>query len=102
MATPADHIALANRNHDALCLLLPHAETCPEWIATIAFYKAVHIVEAVFAIVLSEHSHSHDDRIDRLKRPQFEILFIDYRPLYAASVIARYLEDSASKKVYDH
>jgi len=99
MASASDHIALANRNHDALCALLPNAAQHPEWIATIAFYKAVHVVEAVFALDSSEHSYSHDDRIERLKRPAFHDLFMHYRPLYAASVIARYLEDSVSKKL---
>ena len=69
-----------------------------EWVATIAFYKAVQIVEAVFANHLKLHSQSHDSRIGELKRPVFADLFIAYRPLYAASLVARYLEDSSSRK----
>jgi hypothetical protein len=30
MATASCHIALANRNHDALCVMLPHASDHPE------------------------------------------------------------------------
>jgi hypothetical protein len=33
-----------------------------------------------------------------LRRPVFKELFMQYRPLYAASLVARYLEDSSSKK----
>jgi hypothetical protein len=48
MATEADHIALANKNHDVLLHLLNDVERFPEWVAVAAFYKAVQIVEAVF------------------------------------------------------
>ena len=48
MATEADHIALANKNHEVLLYLLKDAARFPEWITVAAFYKAVQIVEAVF------------------------------------------------------
>ena len=102
MASVSDHIALANRNHDALCYLLKEPQAHPEWVATVAFYKAVQVIEAVFAATSGKHSHGHDDRIGNLKTPKFSDLFLSYRPLYAASLVARYLEDSGSKKVYDH
>jgi hypothetical protein len=48
MPTLDAHAAIARRNHDVLNLLLPKCDDHPEWIVTIAFYKAVHLAEAVF------------------------------------------------------
>lgn len=56
MPTEADHIALANKNHDVLQHLMQDPERFPEWIVTTAFYKAVQLVEAVFA----NHGHRQD------------------------------------------
>ena len=70
------------------------AELHPEWIATVAFYKAVQIVEAVFAHDLGKHSHGHDDRLETLKLGRFHHIYRHYRPLDGASRIARYLIDS--------
>lgn len=98
MATESDHISLANRNHAALlCLLREENAAHPEWIATISFYKAVHIVEAVFATRHSRHSNCHDTRLSELKHPDFSDLFKAYRPLYVASLVARYLEASGAR-----
>jgi hypothetical protein len=58
----------------------------------------VHVVEAVFAATSGEHSCGHDSRIDRLKFPKFAEIFTAYRPLYAASLVARYLEDSSARR----
>ena len=99
MADERDHILLANRNHATLVYLLKEASAHPEWIATVTFYKAVHIVEAVFATEMSCHSFSHDDRLRRLKLPRFHGLGISIRPLYAASLVARYLVDFSAKKL---
>lgn len=99
MASEIDHINLANKNHDTLAYLVQQADKHSEWVATVAFYKAVQVVEAVFASHLKTHSHGHDSRIADLKRPAYSELFKAYRPLYVASLIARYLEDSASAKL---
>lgn len=98
MAAELDHIDLANRNHDTLVYLVRSGDAHSEWVATIAFYKAVQVVEAVFITHLKKHSHGHDDRIADLKRPIFTGLFTSFRPLYAASLVARYLEDFSSRK----
>jgi hypothetical protein len=97
MANELAHITLANRNHDALAHLLPDADRFPEWVATIAFYKAVQIVEAVFVTNLNQHSTSHHQRLLTLKIARFKAIFKDYRVLLSASRIARYLEDHGDK-----
>ena len=69
----------------------------PEWVATIAFYKAVHLVEAVLACDRS-HSNSHKDRADRIKRNRhLNSIFSSYRMLMTASMVARYLSDNDGK-----
>lgn len=93
MASELSHIELANRNHSALEYLLNGGEAShPEWVVTIAFYKAVHVVEAVFAHKMRTHSQSHDSRMKALKTADGEI-FKPFKKLYSASTVARYLCD---------
>ena len=101
MANELDHIALANKNHEVLIYLMEQPGKYPEWIATVAFYKAVQIVEATFS---NHHSakncSSHPDRLAALKHPDFQLLFPHYRALYSASTVARYLHDNLSHTSY--
>lgn len=98
MSSTIDHIKLANKNHRALLYLLEKSDEHPEWVATVAFYKAVHVVEAVFAAD-GKHSNSHDARISELKFSKYKEIFKAYRPLYAASLVGRYLADSTPYKL---
>ncbi len=94
MARVADHIAIANRNHSTLATLLATGAAHSEWVATVAFYKAIHVIEAVFVTTSMGNSVDHEDRTFKLKRDRrFESLFTHYRPLKEASTIARYLQD---------
>src|SRR5207253_1175861 len=94
-ANEHDHISLANRNHDLLLHLLSTG-THPDWAATVAFYKAVHIAEAIFVTDFGKHSTSHSDREATLKMTRYSHIFKDYSHLLTASRIARYLESSGS------
>lgn len=94
MSDEHDHIALANINHDALVHLLKDHSRFPEWISTVAFYKAVQIVEAIIANNLRMHSMCHEDRRKTLQMDRFKKIHREYLPLLTASRIARYLEDS--------
>lgn len=98
MALSADHIALANRNQGVLDDLLGDLDRCAEWVATVAFYKALHVVEAIFADDPAvQHMANHRDRLNVLKRdPQYRPLFPTYRVLWQVSLIARYLEHANS------
>ena len=49
MSTESEHIALANRDQATLEYLLLDPPKCSEWIAAVAFYKSLHVVEAIFA-----------------------------------------------------
>lgn len=97
MAAEIDHIALAKRNQAALGCLLDDPAAYAEWIATIAFYKAVQMVEASFAHTQTGPTSSHGARLDTLKRTKrYQHVFPHFRELWAASTIARYLTDHYS------
>lgn len=100
MASEADHIALANRNHDALLHLVEDVERFPEWVTTIAFYKAVQIVEATFCHKIGKHSEDHPRRMRQLKLTPFKPLYRHFRVLWSESTIARYLQDNESSQGY--
>jgi len=48
MATESVHIAVANRTQKTIVRLLKDLTDSSPWIAITAFYKALHVVEAVF------------------------------------------------------
>jgi hypothetical protein len=81
MASPAEHIALANRCHHTLYYLLSEPAEHSEWIATIAYYKALHVVEAVLASRRLT-GWSHASRLNHLKTvTEFKPLHSCLRPL---------------------
>lgn len=102
MPSDFNHIRIANKFQTTINFLLTQKEQHAEWITTIAFYKALHIIEAVFYNQKSiRHGHNHEDREQYLKRDnKFKNIFKHYRPLWAASTVARYLEDQSRKKDY--
>jgi hypothetical protein len=100
VAAESDHIALANKNHAVLMYLLAKPTDFPEWITTVAFYKAVHIVEAVFVTQLGTNCRGHEGRLTALQKPRFGSIYIEFRPLWGASSVARYLYDNDTKTAY--
>lgn len=88
------HLAVAGRNQELIDRLLPVIDHYPDWVAVIAFYKALHIVDAVlFVDNYREHGGSHDNRDRILKTTnRYQNLYRHYRPLFAASLVGRYLE----------
>jgi len=93
MAAEAEHIASANRIQLTIAHLLEKREQNSPWIATLAFYKALHIVEAVFANDKNiGHSSDHQSRERSLKKTRkYDHLAKHYLPLARASLVARYL-----------
>jgi len=77
--------------------LLPDVKRFPEWVAVVAFYKAVQIVEAVFEHKHGRCCHGHEKRLDALKSRGYRALHKHYRALWAASSIARYLYDTTTQ-----
>src|SRR5258708_2128241 len=98
MASEDSHIAVANRNHAALTHLCADVNKFGPWVVTVAFYKALHVVEAVFANDRDiGHTHDHGDRELRLKRTRkYENIYKHYAPMMRASLVARYLEHGST------
>ena len=87
MGTRSNHREKADHNQAFLDSIADRKTYC-DWIVTVAFYKALHLVEMVFAGD-EKHSDNHRDRHDTLKR-QYIDLWREYRPLYQLSRRARY------------
>jgi hypothetical protein len=99
------HQEAATRNQIVLNCLLTNYDNSPNdfvhWVITVAFYKALHLVEGIFYVdgLTSKekrafHSKDHQERNQRLKsNKRFEHLWRHYRPLWEASMVARYLFD---------
>ena len=108
MPSESSHIDVANCNQATVKFLVLNdfAAHLP-WIGTIAFYKALHVVEAVLANSFSSHPTTHYSRNhflateNRLKK-----IYTHYIPLYAMSQKARYLshcsERSGVVRFIDH
>jgi len=82
------HLRQLRHNLDFLRSFYSPATPYPDWAATVAFYVAVHAVEAWLAR-RGIHSHSHQERTIHLRAflPQ---LWRSYRRLETASRLARY------------
>ena len=93
MASEKTHLAAANRTQLTIAHLLQDRDCHSPWIATTALYKALHVVEAVFANDKAVmHTANHDDRAQKLKTiKKYGNIAKHYFPLFRASMVARYL-----------
>jgi len=99
MSNELSHIDQALHNQTVIdSLALPNSDMW-DWVTTIAFYKALHLVEAVFSNDKEiGHGINHENREKWLKtKPKYQQIAKYYRPLWAASMIARYLQDEHGK-----
>lgn len=90
MPSRDEHLAKADGNA-ALAAQLAADHSSPEWATTVLFYRAVHLVEAWFAL-RGVHNLSHHARSQAVYRDLGEIAS-DYADLLEASRIARYEQD---------
>ena len=94
MPSEDSHIHVANSNQATLRLLLSDFDAHLPWIGTVAFYKALHIVEAVLATKFQRHETTHHSR-NRFIAGENSLTKIckHFYPLYTMSQKARYLSD---------
>lgn len=85
MGTTAQHQAKAD-HHLAFLRTIP--DDFPDWLATVAFYAAVELVERLLA-ERDLHSKSHEDRNQCIRR-DFRRIHKDFKALYNASLECRY------------
>lgn len=104
MASESAHIAVANRNQSTINHLCSDLTLNSPWIATIGFYKALHVVEAVFSNDPEISNMSdHGTRFEALKKTKrYRHIHKHYSELFRISIVARYLEDESTKaSVFD-
>ena len=97
MPSENEHVQKTLHNFEVIKYLLAKPEFC-DWTATVIFYTALHIVEAVFFYDTKHskerHGQSHENREKILKNTKsYQNIHRHYRPLQSASVIARYLSN---------
>ena len=101
MPTKSAHRVAAIENMRALQYLSQRIDDFPQWATTVAFYTALHVIEAVFAHD-NRHTDDHAQRNRLLKSNQrYKHLWQHYRPLWNDSLIARYLKCDASSDVVE-
>ncbi|MCI0640660.1 MAG: hypothetical protein L0Y70_16420 [Gemmataceae bacterium] len=98
MPSQAAHLELAQRNQFLINHLVKDIDHFADWVTTVAFYRALHLVEAVFAADSNiKHGGDHGNRLHLLKtNRKYLAIYKAYQPLWSASVVARYLEDKQS------
>jgi len=90
MPSDVAHLRQAARNAGFLAALRQRATGSPEWAITVAFYTAVHLVEAHFARSQpAVHCRSHADRLTQVSL-RLRAIEAEYWALYVASRRARY------------
>src|SRR5256885_1093085 len=95
MPSQQAHLELARRNQELIEHLSKDLHRFPDWVTTVAFYRALHLVEAVFAEDADiRHGGDHGSRQRHLKsNRKYTTIYKAYHPLWTASIVARYLED---------
>ena len=91
MATESAHLAKAEANQRFLDRI---EDEFADWMAIVAFYKGVHLIEAMLA-GRSIHSHNHNQRNSRLKK-EYPHIWKNFRPLFHASKLLRYTDHRIS------
>jgi hypothetical protein len=101
MAAFGSHLATVQQNTLLLNkILIPVLNQHPDWVVTVAFYTALHMVEAMFFEDLAtQHTSLHIDRNKELQTHRYSHIWYDYRPLYSISRLARYLEPHPGKYI---
>jgi hypothetical protein len=99
------HLAAARENQFVIEYLCEKVDEFPGWITTVACYKALHIIEALFAVDgtgVYGHTDRHEQRNNLLKTSKrYQQLWKFYRPLFQASLIARYLRENQNGPTFE-
>src|SRR5262245_13131123 len=86
MVTDKEHLRQADHNQAFLAEV--DKTRFPDWFVTVAFYKAVHLAQSLFAVAqLACKSHGKRNSLLRSRYPE---VWKNYQPLYAYSRLSRY------------
>ena len=96
------HVRAALNNQATIDYLLAGGVVHAPWVVTVAFYKALHVVEAVLARQRPPlHKNEHLSRNLYLKTEnRFRNIWTHYSVLFQVSQVARYLSDDAAGGKY--
>ncbi len=103
MPNDSQHVNLALHNLDTSHYLLEKDEFS-DWAACLAFYAALHIVDAVLfrkeGDSRRKHGGTHSLREDILKRTnKYTEIYRHYNKLQRAAYVARYLQEPRQRRV---
>jgi hypothetical protein len=91
MPTEQVHLAQASHNKDLIVYLNAANPGFPDWVITVAFYSAIHLLEAFLAKQLGYHSTSHVTRDSVLSKfSQLKPIYVDYSELKNTCWASRY------------
>jgi hypothetical protein len=91
MPTEQIHLAQASHNKDLIVYLTAANPGFPDWVITVAFYSAIHLLEAFLAKQLGYHSKSHVTRDSALSKfSQLKPIYVDYSELKNTCWASRY------------
>lgn len=94
MAKAEDHLDLANRTLESLGCLIRGGSRHSIWVTTLAFYRALHVVQVALRLEGDGHCTNHDERHRVLKtHRKYNEIFKHYKQLHDMSLVARYLQD---------
>lgn len=88
MPSADQHRSKAERNRRFLNSISLH--DFPEWVAVVAFYTAVHLVEQIRAKAHDGDSTSHEDRLEYVQHRLPAAIHSAYQILQNVSMLARY------------
>lgn len=98
------HVSAAVANQRTINYLREDCDNHLSWVVAVAFYKALHVVEAVLDADANspiKDTDSHFERHKILRRtPRYQQLWKMYSPLYQASMVARYLREDGSAPTF--
>ena len=91
MPTDASHVAQADHNRQFVVDLRGQQTQYKDWIVTVAFYVAVHRIEAYLARTLDIHSTEHAKRDNAMtKIAELRPIYGHYQEMYNKSMESRY------------
>lgn len=99
MPSGAEHVEKYRANRVVLVKLRADPEPSLEWIAIVAFYCAVHLIEAL-AAEEGEHHLNHDERFRYLSKSKHAVLHKNLKALSNASQDARYESQNRFQAFY--
>lgn len=94
------HADQCRHNEEAIRFLSGRIDNFPDWVAVVAFYKALHAIETVFATE-GKHYGKHTERNSAIRNhPKLKAIWNSYRIMKSASRIARYLTEDEGACVF--